>query len=89
MPTTELRRCPSCGSTGFVQRVGFVNCTNITCYLFKFGLPEHEWQTRPLEDALQMKLDVAESKIARLEKKNQAAEEDPNKKNPYSEKKDY
>lgn len=74
MPEIQYRPCPVCGSKAQSARAGWVTCQNMSCYLFAYGLPIAAWQSRPLEDALQEKLNLAEVKLAKYERKEVRAE---------------
>jgi hypothetical protein len=59
---TELKKCPFCGSEAKTDDVigRYVYCPNPDCHMWRLEGEEieiDEWQSRPLEDALQAKLD--------------------------------
>ena len=61
----ELKKCPFCGSEAKVElrdiQTG-VECTNRRCITNTFVQPTYDqWNTRPLEDALQARIDKLES----------------------------
>lgn len=57
--TEELKRCSYCGKPGEYVGMDFARCSDIECFLHYVKFPIREWQTHPLESALQSKLDKA------------------------------
>jgi len=56
----ELKLCPFCSSPIKVSlSTGRVSCSNPSCPLYNLRIDEKLWQFRPIEDALQAKLDIA------------------------------
>ena len=57
---SELRNCPFCGSVSDQIDIPYTlpTCTNPNCKMFKaVAMSFDEYNTRPIEDALQQKLD--------------------------------
>jgi hypothetical protein len=61
----ELKLCPFCGEKPEVNFAGVVWCKNDNCKMNNydeqgvFFLSPESWNTRPIEDELQRKLDIA------------------------------
>ena len=70
----EPKKCPFCGeSVGQTNELSIemrTECYNPSCWLAGVGMPLEIWQTRPLEDALQARIDALESENAALKAAN-------------------
>jgi len=60
----ELKRCWSCGEKARIPADNafgnlYTDCTNENCRYFLDTMRVEIWQSRPLEDALQKRLDIA------------------------------
>lgn len=56
---SELKKCPFCGHTGYkFEGDVVVSCSNPGCF-YGNTMTFEQWQNRPIEDALQTKLDRA------------------------------
>lgn len=66
---SEAKPCPFCGEN-FVskeQRVTFLSiCGNVDCVLYLTRYDTEDWNTRPIEAALQTRLNESEGEVARL-----------------------
>ena len=71
---SELKPCPFCGSTRQeltyslsinTERTYYGN--GIICANCRVCVPEDEWDTRPIEDALQSRIDKLEEALAKVE----------------------
>lgn len=51
---SELKLCPLCGSSGIKEDGNFSCCSNINCPLHWATIKTIEWQTRPIEDKLEL-----------------------------------
>jgi hypothetical protein len=54
---SELKACPFCENNCQVYRK-MARCSDLECFLHYTRMPIDEWQTRPIEDSLQMQLDI-------------------------------
>jgi len=66
----KLKKCPFCkdGRKPKVDFIGHVHCPipGIGEHCSRGGLTVEEWQSRPLEDALQKRIDELEAEIDRV-----------------------
>lgn len=61
-----LKKCPFCGSEAKVDGFGSVECSNImSCAASDLAMHYANWNRRPIEDALQAKLDQATEDMAK------------------------
>ena len=57
---SELKPCPLCGAMPEKLRTGYM-CSTLGCALQENTVSEKEWNTRPIEDALNKR--IAELKV--------------------------
>lgn len=64
----ELKKCPFCGNDAVLLANGETRCTKTGCPVASWGrsIPVEIWNIRPLEDALQDKIDDMKQKIEKL-----------------------
>ena len=63
----ELKACPFCGGEAeSLPDEGSARCSYVHCYLHRTWLGEKLWRGRPIEDALNDKLDAARNLITEL-----------------------
>lgn len=66
----ELKACPVCGGKPGVSHElsvdDHVSCANPDCWLYGLGFHIDDWQNRPLEDALQARVEELEAENAIL-----------------------
>ena len=64
----ELKKCPFCGNDAVLLANGETRCTKTGCPVASWGrsIPVEIWNTRPLEDTLQDKIDNMKQKIEKL-----------------------
>lgn len=60
----ELKPCPFCGSKAIEADNEIVYCSGLEC-IVSF-IKKEQWQSRPLEDALQRKLEIAKEALNRI-----------------------
>ena len=65
----EVKLCPLCGKAGDCQN-GWVHCSSNECFLFYTTIELRAWQNRPLEDALEEKIDDLHGRIEELQERN-------------------
>ena len=61
---SKLKPCPFCGKKPFC--VEWVACVNPQCQLVNTYFVPETWNTRPIEDKLQARLDAQAAEIERL-----------------------
>jgi len=63
---SELKPCPFCGRipNPYWTDESYIECTNRKCSLYGYGMSTGDWNTRPIEDALN-------KRIAELETENE------------------
>ncbi len=67
----ELKPCPFCGHEfdTYVMESGEImgSCSNIMCIAYGLFCSVEEWNTRPIEDALQKRIDELQRKLDFIE----------------------
>ena len=61
---SELKACPFCGEPPVVGLNGYPRCPIPGIGTHAGGMTVEEWQTRPLEDALQKRVEELEKSIS-------------------------
>lgn len=74
---TENKRCPFCGCKTRVKHLSitgqnYIGCSNANCQMPTMFL-ESDWNTRPIEDALNARIAELEAKMERLKGERGAA----------------
>ena len=67
---SELKACPFCGEPPVVGLNGYPRCPIPGIGTHAGGMTVEEWQTRPIEDALQQRVEELEMNISALRSLN-------------------
>ena len=64
----ELKPCPFCGRTPNPDWTdeSYIECTNRKCSLYGYGMSTGDWNTRPIENALNKRIAELEGLVQRL-----------------------